>query len=236
MNIIKKTISILISTLIFIAPLSVFAQTEQPTSQPISDKVIDTQLKKAINQGTQPVSYAELKNEDTGLTYNVNVYELTLDNNQVYTSNRNNAKSVCYVASTDYMELDQTTVPISQKAGGSISDADWDSTGSVRLTLGFDYNRNTSNQMQLTYVWGSPALTSGVSLKYSLITPYQASPGTGVEYRNWNYYSSFGQHTGFTTWVNDSDTTDLLVTWTTTLNRGDSSWQFRFRVVKSEWL
>ena len=198
---------------------------------PVDNESLKVQLESAIAQGEQPVSTASLQNEETGLAYDVDVYEIPLDENQNYTSSEN-FESVCYVASTDHMTLDQSTVPATTRGDGSQSDSAWDPNGSAYFTLGFDFNRNSESRIQLTYLWGNVALYDGVGLAGSEVGAHQESAWVGVNEQNWwNVGGSFGIHTGFSGWVPDSSASSIGVTWHATLSRG-GTWYFEFPVYR----
>lgn len=227
----KKIGCILLALSMCLCTTPVFAQNNAEAAVPVDNETLKAQLESAIAQGEQPVTTASLQNEETGLTYDVDVYEIPLDENKNYTSS-DNAESVCYVASTDHMTLDQSTVPATTRGDGSQSDSGWDRNGSAYFTLGFDFDRNYEGNIQLTYLWGNVSLYDGVGLASSQVGAYQSSGWVGVDESNqWNVGGSFGIHTGFGGWVPDSSASTFGVTWNATLSRG-GTWDFSLPVFR----
>ncbi len=229
----KKISCILLALGMCLCTTPVFAQNNNTEATvPVDNETLKVQLESAIEQGEQPVSTASLQNEETGLTYDVDVYEIPLDENKNYTSSEN-FESVCYVASTDHMTLDQSTVPATTRGDGSHSDSSWDSSGSAYFTLGFDFDRNYNGYIQLTYIWGNATFYDGVGLVSSRAGANQECPSVGVHENNWwNVGSSFGIHTGFGSWVPDTTSSTFGAAWQSTLNRYGSTWNFSLPVYR----
>jgi len=232
MKIFFKKVSVVLLLAICICSTPVLGQESVEKEKFLDESEIKIQLAEAISLGEEAVAIGRLENQETGLAYDMEIYALPLDENREYTSS-DKAESICYIASTDYMTVDESTIPDTMLRGGE-NDSMWDSTGSANFTLGYDFDRNSSGYIQLTYIWGNSYFTSGVGLASSQVGCAQHSAYTGVyETRIWNVGSSFGNHTGFSGWVPDSTATALFGTnWNATLSRGGSTWGFSLPVYR----
>ena len=233
MKLLKKLVGLVLVGFICFPSIPVLAQNnidEIPVKNITSD-VLDSKLKKVVESGTDPVTTTTLVNKDTGLTYNVDVYEVQLDNILEKNSNINN-ESVCYVASTDYMELDTST--LSPSTRGSIQDSQWDSSYSVKLLLGYNFDKDSRNYCKITDVWGNVMSNSGVSITQGTSQAEQFFPTSGIsEYTPlYNVRSNFHYNTNFQKWAPVGPSGNFGAYWRVTIQRG-SSWEFNFLLYQS---
>lgn len=227
----RKIGCVLLSLIMCLCAAPVYANNNQ-IDVPINMDSLEAQMEIAISQGEEPVTTASLKNQETGLTYDVEVYALPIAKDRNFTS-EDNGGSICYVASTEYMSLDESTIPISARKDGSHDDGGWDRNGSAYFAFGFDFDRNYDGYIQLTYLWGNATLYDGVGFASSTVGANQESPYVGVHDRNWwNVGSSFGIHTGFGGWVPDSSASTFGASWQTTLSRFGETWDFSLPIYR----
>lgn len=226
-----KIFSLVFVLIMTLSITPIFAFESENLSSDESMDNISQQAKIAIDNGQQPAAVGILENKDNGLAYDVNVYEIPLDQNRNYSS-VDDAQSMVYYFSTDDMKINPDTVAAA-RADGTFSDSGWDETHSLKAYLGFDFNRNADGLIQLTRTFGNYSVNSNITITNNAVLSKQFCPSMGVdEHKGYQVQSnSFEFNSGFTKWVPDSAASIFGSTWFLELQRG-SKWGFNFYVFK----